>query len=70
MALPPSFVDLNAAFNSAPDTSVNIIGVVVDYMPLKSTARGEYMLTFKLLDPHLRDSVWESKGLPRTIFQA
>lgn len=70
MALPKTFVDLATAYNSAPETFVNIIGIVVDLMPTTTTTSGQHMLTIKLLDRHLHDSIYGNQGLRIRFFRA
>ncbi|KAM0722715.1 hypothetical protein Q7P37_002156 [Cladosporium fusiforme] len=60
---PPGFTSLSDAQDLAIRTRVSIIGVVVDYMPPKDTARKEFVVTFKLQDPKLRDVVYGHEGL-------
>lgn len=66
--LPRDFVDLASAYRSPPNSFVDIIGTVVDLQPATATTR-EYMLTFKLLDETLRDSLHGSQGLPVRFFK-
>ncbi|KAF2486297.1 hypothetical protein BDY17DRAFT_315178 [Neohortaea acidophila] len=68
MALPHPFIDLDKAYNSPIDTFVNIIGVVVDLMAPTQASSGQHLMTFKLLDPHLRDSALSKRGLPARWF--
>lgn len=70
MAVPTGFVDLSAAYNAAPGTFVNIIGVVVDLMQPSTTRSNEWMLTFKLLDQRLRDAAYGAQGLTVRFFRA
>ena len=69
MKLPEGFVDLATAYNAAENTFVNIIGVVVDVMPPTLTRNNEHMITFKLLDEKLRDSIYGSHGLLVRFFR-
>lgn len=70
MATPPAgFVHLAAAKNAAVGTFVNVVGVVVDLLATKQTATGDYMLTFKILDPNLRDAIYGRDGLKVRFFR-
>jgi protection of telomeres protein 1 len=68
MALPKGFTDLATAFNSTTGAFVNIIGVVVDIMPLKTTSTGDLTMSFKLLDKHIQNSIYGSQGLSVRFF--
>nr|POF21117.1 hypothetical protein CFP56_66531 [Quercus suber] len=67
---PEGFHDLLTAHESQKDTVLNVIGVVVDCMPPAVARSGEYMLTIKLLDLELRDSVHGKTGFPLRFFAA
>lgn len=69
MAPPNGFLDLSAAYNATQNEFVSIIGVVVDLMTPTLTRSGEHMLSFKLLDERLRDSVYGSQGLLVRFFK-
>lgn len=69
MSLPKNFTDLATAYSSPADSFLNIIGVVVDLMPPTVTTKGQYMLTFKLLDERLRDSLYGNEGLRVRFFR-
>ena len=69
MAPPEGFVDLATSYNATKETFVSIIGVVIDLMPSALTRTNEHMLTFKLLDERLRDSVHGDKGLQVRFFK-
>ncbi|KAK4554317.1 hypothetical protein LTR86_008525 [Recurvomyces mirabilis] len=69
MAPPRGFVDLATAYRTKENTFVNIIGVTVDLMPPKVASSGQWMFTFKLLDPSLRDSLHGSSGLTIRYFK-
>nr|POF13706.1 protection of telomeres protein 1 [Quercus suber] len=67
---PEGFCDLLTAFQSKKDTILNLIGVVVDYMPPMTARSGEFMLTVKLLDLKLRDNTSSKSGFPLRFFAA
>ena len=70
MELPKGFCDLSTAYNAPEGTFVNIIGVVVDLMGSTIAARtGQHMLTFKLLDQRLHESIFGSQGLRVRFFK-
>lgn len=69
MSLPRGFTDLDKAYNAMPNAFLSVVGVVVDLLPITSTARGQYMQTFKILDPKLRDAVSGSEGLKVRFFK-
>lgn len=69
MTPPSDFSDLYTAYNAATGTFVNVIGVVVDLMAPKSTATGEWVMTFKILDPRLRDAIYGSQGITVRFFK-
>ena len=71
MSLPKGFADLATAYNAGAETFLNVIGVVVDFMPPRAAGKNaQYMFTFKLLDARLRDSVYGSQGLTVRFFKA
>jgi len=70
MASPPAdFKHLAAAKSAEIGTFVNVIGVVVDLLPTRQTQTGDYMLTFKLLDPKLRDAIYGNDGFKVRFFR-
>lgn len=69
MSLPKTYTDLDNAYNAMPNSFLNIVGVVVDLMPVAVTQKGQYMLTFKLLDPKLRDAISGNEGLKIRFFK-
>ena len=62
-------MDLSTAQDSANNSLRSIIGVVVDVLPPTITKTGDHMLTIKLLDPSLRDSV-DNNGLRLRFFRS
>lgn len=70
MASPPAdFKHLAAARSADLGTFVNVIGVVVDLLPTRQTQTGDHMLTFKLLDPKLRDAIYGNDGCKVRFFR-
>ena len=69
MAPPQDFSDLSTVYNASAGTFHNVIGVVVDLMAPDRTRTGEYMVTFKILDPKLRDAVYGSQGIRVRFFK-
>lgn len=69
MSPPIGFIDLPTAFISADGSFVNIMGIVNDLMPATITRTGQYMLTFKILDQRLNDSLHGSGGLKVRFFK-
>lgn len=59
---PPGFTDLAAVRTSRVGIRVNVIGTVTDILPPARTT-GDYMVTFKLQDPKLRNAVNGDHGL-------
>ncbi|MCJ1396848.1 hypothetical protein MMC11_000038 [Xylographa trunciseda] len=47
--LPPGFVDLHTAF-TRPDTELNVMGVVIDYLPSGRTKGPDWVSTFTIVD--------------------
>ncbi|EMC98208.1 hypothetical protein BAUCODRAFT_66527 [Baudoinia panamericana UAMH 10762] len=70
MVPPPGFIDLSTAYKSPASSLINIIGVVVDVMQPRQASTGQYMFTFKLLDPKLQNSIHGSEGLTVRFFNA
>lgn len=66
---PADFKDLAAAKSADNGSFVNVIGVVVDLLPTTQTRTGDYMLTFKLLDPKLRDAIHGNDGFKVRFFR-
>lgn len=69
MLPPEGFVDLCAALKKPDNTFVNIIGVVVDVMTPTQT-RADWMLTARILDRGLADSIEGFQGLTCRFFRA
>ena len=71
MTLPAQFSDLNTAYNAAPHSFHHVMGVVVDLLaPNRPPSGSDWQMTFKLLDPKLRDSVYGSQGMTVKFFKA
>ncbi|MCJ1377027.1 hypothetical protein MMC17_000117 [Xylographa soralifera] len=47
--IPPGFVDLHTAF-MRPDTELNVMGVVIDYLPPARSRGSDWMSTFTIVD--------------------
>ena len=47
--VPPGFVDLHTAF-MRPDTELNVMGVVMDYLPPAKSRGSDWMSTFTIVD--------------------
>ncbi|MCJ1431244.1 hypothetical protein MMC27_000595 [Xylographa pallens] len=47
--VPPGFVDLHTAF-MRPDTELNVMGVVIDYLPPAKSKGNDWMSTFTVVD--------------------
>ena len=60
--IPDTFVDLATAYRSPQQSMRNVIGIVVDLMAPTVTRTGDHMVTFKLMDPSIRDGVFDDKG--------
>lgn len=65
-APPPGFVDLATAQSAGRNSTVAVIGVVVDYMPPKKTYSGDFQATMKLQDHSWR---YSSEGLKVKFFK-
>ena len=61
-SIPDTFVDLATAYRSPPQSMRNVIGIVVDLMAPTVTKKGDYMVTFKLMDPSMRDGFMDGNG--------
>lgn len=66
---PQGFVDLSTAYTSPDLTFINVIGVVVDLMPPTLSRKGEWTMTFRLLDRKLYGWVSGSEGLSIRFFK-
>jgi protection of telomeres protein 1 len=60
--IPDKFVDLATAYRSPQQSMCNVIGIVVDLMAPTVTKKGDYMVTFKLMDLSMRDGLIDSNG--------
>ena len=69
MTIPGGFTDLLAAYNAPKNTFVNLIGVVVDLMPPRQTTTGQHIVTFKIHDQQLVNSLEAPKGLTVRFFK-
>lgn len=69
MAPPENFADLSTVYNASKDTFHSVVGVVVDLLAPAPTRSGEWMMTFKLLDPKLRDAIYGNQGITVRFFK-
>lgn len=65
---PQGYIDLPTVQSAATGSLVSVVGVVVDYLPPKSTRGSELTVTFKLQDPRLRDAMCFGEGLRVRFF--
>lgn len=69
MAPPTDFSDLSTAYNAPANSFLSVIGIVVDLQLPTTTKTGDWVVTFKLLDPRLRDAVYGSQGVTVRFFK-
>jgi protection-of-telomeres protein 1 len=70
IAPPSGFIDLATAQSAAKFSLVNVIGVVVDCLsPMRTAGAGtDFVITFRLQDPSLRDAMYSGDGLKVRYF--
>ncbi|OQN97391.1 hypothetical protein B0A48_16550 [Cryoendolithus antarcticus] len=69
MALPIGFTDLQTANSAPPGTILNIIGVVVDFLPPTVNRAGQWQTTVRLQDLKFQNSIYGAKGLGVRFFR-
>ncbi|CZT18735.1 uncharacterized protein RCC_04579 [Ramularia collo-cygni] len=66
--IPAGFISLADTRDVPLHSLLNVIGVVVDVMPPAPTRKGQYMITFKLMDLKLADAIGGREGFTIRFF--